>query len=167
MEDTYLSQHFRLSEFTRSATASARGIDNTLNQSNAEHSRIINNLRALCENVLEPLRRHLDRPVVISSGYRCKKLNQLVGGVRTSQHMTGEAADIAAPMLDINGKKLSPSQSLSILSNWMDWIVDNTQFDQCIMEHRKHKDGTVSHWIHVSHSLKHNRRCVISNIWKK
>ena len=107
MEDTYLSQHFRLSEFTRSATASARGIDNTPSAS------AIDNLRRLCQEVLEPLRRHLDRPVVISSGYRCKKLNQLVGGVRTSQHMTGEAADIAAPLLDINGKKLSPSQSLS------------------------------------------------------
>lgn len=91
MEDTYLSQHFRLSEFTRSATASARGIDNTPSAS------AIDNLRHLCQEVLEPLRRHLDRPVVISSGYRCKKLNQLVGGVRTSQHMTGEAADIAAP----------------------------------------------------------------------
>ena len=162
-----LSPHFSLSEFESSATATAKGIDNTLKHSDVDHSRIIDNLRALCHEVLEPLRRHLDRPVVISSGFRCKKLNQLVGGVRTSQHMTGEAADIAAPLLDINGKKLSPSQSLSLLSDWMDWIIDNTLFDQCIMEHRKNKDGTVTHWIHVSHSLKHNRRCVISNIWKK
>ena len=162
-----LSPHFSLSEFESSATATAKGIDNTLKHSDVDHSRIIDNLRSLCQEVLEPLRRHLDRPVVISSGYRCKKLNQLVGGVRTSQHMTGEAADIAAPMLDINGKKLSPSQSLSLLSDWMDWIIENTLFDQCIMEHRKNKDGTVNNWIHVSHSLKHNRRCVISNIWKK
>ena len=162
-----LSPHFSLSEFESSATATAKGIDNTLKHSDVDHCRIIDNLRALCLEVLEPLRRHLDRPLVISSGYRCKKLNQLVGGVRTSQHMTGEAADIAAPMLDINGKKLSPSQSLSLLSDWMGWIIENTHFDQCIMEHRKNKDGTVTHWIHVSHSLKHNRRCVISNIWKK
>ena len=59
MEDTYLSQHFRLSEFTRSATASARGIDNTPSAS------AIDNLRRLCQEVLEPLRRHLDRPVVV------------------------------------------------------------------------------------------------------
>ena len=162
-----LSPHFSLSEFESSATATAKGIDNTLKHSDIDHSRIIDNLRRLCQEVLEQLRRHLDRPVVISSGYRSKKLNQLVGGVRTSQHMTGEAADIASPKFDINGKKLSPSQSLSLLSDWMDWIIENTQFDQCIMEHRKHKDGTVTHWIHVSHSLKHNRRCVISNIWKK
>ena len=162
-----LSPHFSLSEFESSATATAKGIDNTLKHSDVDHSRIIDNLRALCLEVLEPLRRHLDRPVVISSGYRCKKLNQLVGGVRTSQHMTGEAADIAAPKFDSSGKKLLPSESLSLLKEWMDWIADNTHFDQCIMEHRKNKDGTVTHWIHVSHSLKHNRRCVISNIWKK
>ena len=156
-----LSEHFTLSEFTRSATASARGIDNT------PSPEAIDNLRALCREVLEPLRRQLDRPVVISSGYRSPKLNKLVGGVRTSQHMTGEAADIAAPMLDTRGKKLMPSQSLSLLQEWMEWIVENTQFDQCILEHRKNKDGTVSHWLHVSHSLKHNRRCVISSIWKK
>ena len=90
MEDTYLSQHFRLSEFTRSATASARGIDNTTSAS------AIDNLRRLCQEVLEPLRRHLDRPVVISSGYRCKKLNDLVGGSKNSQHTKGQAADIAS-----------------------------------------------------------------------
>ena len=162
-----LSPHFSLSEFESSATATAKGIDNTLKHSDVDHSRIIDNLRALCQEVLEPLRRHLDRPVVISSGYRCKKLNQLVGGVRTSQHMTGEAADIASPKFDSSGKKLLPSESLSLLKEWMDWIIENTHFDQCIMEHRKHNDGTVTHWIHVSHSLKHNRRCVISNIWKK
>lgn len=161
MKDLSLSPHFRLAEFVKSSTASARGINNT------PSPEVVNNLKALCREVLEPLRRHLGCPVVISSGYRSPKLNKLVGGVRTSQHMTGEAADIAAPMLDINGKKLSPSQSLSILSDWMDWIVENTQFDQCILEHRKNKDGTVSHWLHVSHSLRHNRRCVISNLWKK
>ena len=161
MKDLSLSPHFRLAEFVKSSTASARGINNT------PSPEVVNNLKALCREVLEPLRHHLSCPVVISSGYRSPKLNKLVGGVRTSQHMTGEAADIAAPMLDINGKKLSPSQSLSILSDWMDWIVENTQFDQCILEHRKNKDGTVSHWLHVSHSLKHNRRCVISNLWKK
>ena len=90
MEDTYLSQHFRLSEFTRSATASARGIDNTPSAS------AIDNLRRLCQEVLEPLRRHLDRPVVISSGYRCKKLNDRVGGSKNSQHTKGQAADIAS-----------------------------------------------------------------------
>ena len=77
-----LSPHFSLSEFESSATATAKGIDNTLKHSDADHSRIIDNLRALCQEVLEPLRRHLDRPVVISSGYRCKKLLMMRKGTR-------------------------------------------------------------------------------------
>lgn len=149
-----LSEHFSLEEFTRSSTATARGIDNSLNDSNPEHSRIIVNLRNLCREVLEPLRRHLDHPVIISSGYRCPKLNKAVGGVRNSQHMTGEAADIHIPNLT-EGRE------------WMAWIIDNLGFDQCIMEHRKNKDGSATHWIHVSFSSTHNRQCVISNIWKK
>lgn len=149
-----LSGHFDLSEFTRSATASAHGIDNELNDSNSEHSLIINNLRTLCREVLEPLRRHLDHPVIISSGYRSKKLNQMVGGVRNSQHMTGQAADIHIPNL-AEGRE------------WMEWIVINLGFDHVIMEHRKNIDGSVSYWIHVSYSSRHNRQCVISNIWKK
>lgn len=149
-----LSEHFELSEFTHSPKATAHGIDNRLNDSDSEHIRIIANLRTLCLEVLEPLRCHLNYPVIISSGYRCRKLNQLVGGVRNSQHMTGEAADIHIPDL-VEGRE------------WMAWIVDNLVFDQCIMEHRKNKDGSVTHWIHVSYSSRHNRQCVISNIWKK
>ena len=64
MEDTYLTPHFRLSEFTRSATAQARGIDNTPTEE------IASNLRHLCENVLEHLRQHFGEPITISSGYR-------------------------------------------------------------------------------------------------
>ena len=115
-----LSPHFSLSEFESSATATAKGIDNTLKHSDVDHSRIIDNLRSLCLEVLEPLRRHLDRPVVISSGYRCKKLNQLVGGVRTSQHMTGEAADIAAPCSTSTARSYRHrNPSLSSVIGWI------------------------------------------------
>ena len=123
MEDTYLSQHFRLSEFTRSATASARGIDNTLNQSNAEHSRIINNLRALCENVLEPLRRHFNVPIRINSGYRSPALNKAVGGAKRSYHLQGRAADIP------------------LRRDWYAYIRDHLPHTELINE------GT---WIHVA-----------------
>lgn len=143
-----LSEHFDLSEFTRSNTAER------LNIPNIPNDEVISNLRTLCREVLEPLRRHLDHPVIISSGYRCPKLNKAVGGVRNSQHMTGEAADIHIPNLT-EGRE------------WMAWMIDNLGFDQCIMEHRKNKDGSVTHWIHVSFSSTHNRQCVISNIWKK
>ena len=129
MEDTYLSQHFRLSEFTRSATASARGIDNTPSTS------AIDNLRRLCQEVLEPLRRHLDRPVVISSGYRSPALNKAVGGVANSQHMTGQAADIHIP-------------DTATGSAWFEWMEDNLLFDQLIKE--KSTKTSKSFWIHVS-----------------
>lgn len=83
-----LSEHFTLEEMTRSTTANANKISNT--PSNAE----IEWLTFLCVNVLEPLRKHMGRPITVTSGYRCPKLNTLVGGVVYSQHQYGQAADI-------------------------------------------------------------------------
>lgn len=84
---TWLSPHFRLIEFTRSGVATDKGIDNTPGKEEVDA------LRALCENILEPLR-HRFGAIYISSGYRCRRLNNAVGGVMNSQHMRGEAADI-------------------------------------------------------------------------
>ena len=78
-----LTKHFTLSEFTRSEKAQAKGIDNT------PSLEAVSNLQYLCQQVLEPLRQWIGKPVVINSGYRCSELNQLVGGVNNSQHMTG------------------------------------------------------------------------------
>ncbi|MDO4195946.1 MAG: D-Ala-D-Ala carboxypeptidase family metallohydrolase [Prevotellaceae bacterium] len=153
----YLSEHFHLTEFTSSQTAERYGLDNT------PDTNVINNLTHLCVEVLEPLRRHLCQPVVICSGYRSKQVNKLVGGVRTSQHLTGEAADIAMPRRDAQGKPLTHAASLSLLQEWMSWIIENTDFDQCILEHTKKGD----YWIHVSHTTGRNRHCVIPNILKK
>lgn len=83
-----LSEHFSLSEFTRSNTAKAHGWKNEPSPAEVEW------LRYLCVWVLEPLRQELGRPISISSGYRCPKLNDAVGGVSKSQHMYGQAADI-------------------------------------------------------------------------
>ena len=52
------------------------------------------NVRALVEQVLDPVREKLGRPIVVNSGYRCQKHNLEVGGVKGSQHLRGEAADI-------------------------------------------------------------------------
>lgn len=154
-----LSPHFKLEEFTRSGTAIKYGIKN---EPNAEQ---IANLKALCENVLEPLRQHFfdDLPpkqgemkgVFISSGYRSPTLNNHpeVRGATNSQHMKGEAADLRIP-------------SLSEGRRWMEWLISNLSFDQCIMEHCKNKDGSTSHWIHVSYSRNKNRQYVISSMWK-
>lgn len=127
--DIQLSPHFKLSEFENSSTARARGINNKV----PEH--LIPALRTLCTVVLEPLREHVKEPVIISSGYRCPKLNKLVGGVSNSLHMTGESCDI----------HLSDQKKLR---EWFTWLMDNTNFDQLILERAS---KTSSHyWIHVS-----------------
>ena len=86
-----LSEHFELAEFLVSETAARRGI------TNEPTPEIIDNLRRLCQSVLEPLRVKLARPVVITSGYRSLALNRAVGGSPTSHHMQGRAADLIVP----------------------------------------------------------------------
>ena len=80
--------YFTLRELTRSATAARLGIDNTPDE------KVTANLIRLAETVLDPLREAYGKPIIVSSGYRCPKLNKAVGGARTSQHMYGQAADI-------------------------------------------------------------------------
>ncbi len=86
--DIFLSPHFKLSEFVVSETASRHGIDNTPPEEAEE------NLRRLCQGTLEPLREALQLPVVITSGFRTKALNdRLAHSSERSQHMQGCAAD--------------------------------------------------------------------------
>ena len=117
-----LSPHFSLSEFTRSATAQRYCIDNRP----PEH--VVENLRQLCRNVLEPLRQYLHCPITVTSGYRAPLVNHLIGGVRNSQHQQGEAADIQVP------RSLMPLAYM--------YIRDHLLYDQLIMERT---------WIHVSY----------------
>ena len=136
-----LTEHFTLEEFTTSSTAKARGIDNSVSS-----QRVADNLRNLCEKVLEPLRSYANQPITISSGYRCKALNKVVGGARNSQHMTGEAADIHIPLYDFKDSTGSRLTDIQLARDWMQWLTDNTDFDQLILE-------TVNRrifWIHVS-----------------
>ena len=146
MKTYQLTQHFALNEFTRSATAIANGIDNSLDLAKADDRKVAENLQYLCQTVLEPLREHFGMPVVISSGYRCKELNRVVGGVRNSQHLTGEAADIQ-PLAPVSaGFACSSSLPLSeTLKQWFHFIQDNCRFDQLILETQGGRQ-----WIHVS-----------------
>jgi len=82
-----LGPNFTLEEFTRSATATELGIDNTPNAGE------VASLRALVVNVLQPLRDALGSPVRITSGFRSDALNKAVDGSKQSQHRKGEAAD--------------------------------------------------------------------------
>ena len=52
------------------------------------------NIKALVDEVLQPLRDAWGEPLAINSGYRCPEVNKAVGGVPTSQHTKGEAADV-------------------------------------------------------------------------
>ena len=131
-----LSDHFTLEEMTRSGSAVSMGIKNV------PHKKHIENLRALCEQVLEPLREHMGRPLHINSGYRCPELNTAVGGATFSQHMLGQAADVAC-------KDLNESIKMA------EFIASELVFDQCFVE----TDGR-SYWVHVSYRGDKENRCI-------
>lgn len=125
-----LSEHFKLSEFTRSQTATRFSINNT--PSNKQ----VKALKALCDNILEKIRAQFG-PVIISSGYRSEELNTRIGGATKSQHTKGQAADI----------EVAHGISNRVLA---EWIAANCEFDQLILEfHDPHK-GPNSGWVHVS-----------------
>ena len=141
-----LTRNFTYEELRRSDVAERRGINNRP-RTKEEEKRVIENLKALCMEVLQPLRDFLGKPVVISSGYRCPELNKAVGGVRNSQHMKGEAADIHVE---------NTEHRLKI----MHFIMDETDFDQVIWE--RNRAGTQ--WVHVSYKREGvNRHQVVSS----
>lgn len=141
-----LSENFTLKELTDSNTAVKLGIDNT------PPGDVVPKLQALAVNVLQPLRNWYGKPICISSGYRCPRLNVAVGGSKTSQHLRGEAADI-----DIKG-------DLTAGRKMFEYIKNNLVFDQLIWEH----DKGGCYWVHVSYkSTGRNRHDVIGNLLKK
>lgn len=123
-----LSENFTFEELIHSNTAERMGIENV-----PKDEKVVENLRSLCLEVLQPLRDYVGAPVHINSGYRCPELNMAVGGVKNSQHCRGEAADI---------RIVSPKQG----REWAAWIEDNCRFDQMLLE--RNKNGAV--WLHVS-----------------
>lgn len=132
-----LTEHFRLSEFTKSQTATRYGIDNT------PTPEVIANLKRLCQEVLEPLRKAMNEPVTVTSGYRCPALNShpAIKGKPNSQHLLGEAADIHLP---------TPQHA----SKYAQFIMEHCQFDQMLIE--TNKQGNK--WLHVSCKQKGNRQ---------
>lgn len=130
----HLSPHFILFEFTRSGTALDH---NCANEPNLEQRKA---LTALCDHILEPLRGQFG-PIVISSGFRSQEVNRLAGGVRNSQHLSGEAADIAVP-------------SQQRLREYYNFISRNLDFDQLILE----PNDNQPRWLHVSYTAKRKNR---------
>ena len=87
----FIMKHFSISELTASATALREGIDNRPSKC-AYHL-----LHVLVDQLLDPIREAWGKPIIVSSGYRCKELNAMVGGVKNSHHLLGCAADITVP----------------------------------------------------------------------
>lgn len=85
-------KYFSYSEFFHSSTAEKYQVSNV--PDDAQLSQVLENIKALVSNVLDPLRAMIARPIIITSGYRSQRVNELVGGSKTSQHLSGNAADI-------------------------------------------------------------------------
>ena len=131
-----LSANFQLSELVKSQTATRKGIPN--NPSPAH----IDNLKALCVNVLQPIRSHFDSPVLISSGYRSPELCIAIGSKISSQHAEGKAADLEVVGVD--------NQVLAT------WIKENLEYDQLILEFYNEGEPD-SGWVHISWNSDNNR----------
>lgn len=89
-------KYFTIEELSRSATALKLRIDNT------PPADAVSNLRKLVAEVLDPARERLGMPITVNSGYRCRKLNEAVGGARRSHHLQGRAADVTTRSRDGN-----------------------------------------------------------------
>ena len=130
-------KYFTLDELIHSDTADRLGIDNS------PTSEAVSNINDLVTNVLDNLRDGWGRPIIVTSGYRCKELNAAVGGTHNSQHLKGQAADIVSDDFEAFRRFVRR------------WCKDN-EFDQCIFEH-----SSDSEWIHISYVEGRNRRQVL------
>jgi len=128
-------KYFSIKELTKSATAARKGIKND------PSIQEVKSLTALIEKVLDPLREAYGKPIIVSSGYRCPKLNAAVGGSASSQHVKGEAADIRS-VAD------TPEENKKLF----DLIVKlGLPYDQLINEYNYD-------WVHVSFGPRHRRQ---------
>ena len=133
-----LTENFSLNELTKSQTAERKGIDNT---PSAEHQE---NLKSLCEMILQPIRDHFGQVVSVSSGYRSPELCVAIGSSTKSQHASGCAADFE--IFGVSNKELA------------DYIDQNLDYDQLILEYWKGEDEPNSGWVHCSYTNGSNRK---------
>jgi hypothetical protein len=125
-----LSANFTLKELTKSDTATRLGLDNTPDEQALE------NLKTLCDMVLQPVREHYGKSVTVNSAYRSPESNAAVGGSKTSDHCKGMAADIE--IVGVANADLAQ------------WIMDNLEYTQLILEF--YTPGIPdSGWVHVSY----------------
>lgn len=136
-------KHFSIKELSSSPRAKAEGIDNTPGMIERE------NLTALVDNILDPLREAYGKPITVTSGYRCSRLNRSVGGVKGSHHLRGMAADIVGtpPTREENRRLFDLARAKGL--------------PYCQLIHEK---GTVEEgpdWVHVSYNAADKRRQIV------
>ena len=132
-----LSKSFTLNELTKSQEATRLGIDNTPNEEQ------IQNLKILCEKILQPIRDFYGMPLSVSSGYRSAALCEAIGSSAKSQHTKGQAADFE--IFGVPNKEVA------------EFIVKNLEYDQCILEFWNENEPN-SGWVHCSYSSNSNRK---------
>lgn len=136
-----ISKHISYKEATFSQTATRKDIDNTPNEE------VLCRMKAVAENIFEPLRAHVGGPIKINSFYRSIGLNVAIGGAKSSQHTRGEAMDIDDTFGHMSNKEM------------FEFIKDELDFDQLIWEFG---DDNNPAWLHVSYvSNENNRRRVL------
>lgn len=131
-------KYFSITEFLRSDAAEKHQVSNIPNDE--ELLSVLNNINDLVNNVLNPLRAMIGRPIIITSGYRSQRVNELVGGSKTSQHLTGKAADF-----HVQGYT---QQQMNLVYQMIQWCLD---YDQLIFYPSKNI-------IHVSWNGNKNRQ---------
>lgn len=126
---------FTIKELCNSDTAKKKGIENTPNKEQE------NNLILLIDNILDPLREAYGKPIIVTSGFRSKELNNAIGGAKSSQHMLGQAADIrTVEDTKVENKKLF--DLIKKLDLPYDQLIDEYDFN----------------WVHVSYSNRHRKQ---------
>jgi zinc D-Ala-D-Ala carboxypeptidase len=136
-----LTENFSLAEMTKSETALRLDLPNDPEPDHLE------NLKALAENVLQPVRNHFGKGVKVNSAYRHPDVNKAVGGSTTSDHCKGMAADIEIPGI--------------ANADLAEWIKDNCEFRQLILEF--YTPGIPdSGWVHVSYNPADNKKQVLT-----
>lgn len=132
-----LSENFSLEEMTKSVTALRFGMKNTPTDADLQ------NLKTLCEKVLQPIRDNFKMGVKVNSGFRHPDVNAKVGGSKTSDHCKGQACDIEIPGL--------------ANADLAQWISDNLSYTQLILEF--YTPGIPdSGWVHVSYDPKNLKK---------
>lgn len=135
-----MGKYFTIKELCASQTATNFNIDNT------PSGEVVNNLNYLIDNLLDKIRERYGAPIYVTSGYRSSRLNVKVGGVATSQHLNGEAADITTRMIGSN----------KVLFDLIRTMVEEgeIEFDQLI-------DEKNYSWIHISLKKSNNRNQIL------